>query len=119
MAKILAIDDDDDILTILHIIFVEEGYDFVLMNTGATSEQIRILHPDLILLDMRIAGLDKSGDNICAQLKEQKDLATIPIILLSSTPELRWLTESYGADGLLTKPFDLHEVLRKVKQLIN
>lgn len=119
MAKILAIDDDEDILTILNIIFVEEGYDFVLMNTGATLEQIRILHPDLILLDVRIAGFHQTGDNICAEMKAQKDLADTPVILLSAEHELRRLAQNCGAEGFLEKPFNLHELLWKIKQLIN
>ena len=60
MAKrILVIDDDEDILSILDIIFGDEGYEPILYNTSMSAENIKILHPDLILLDVRIVGFDK------------------------------------------------------------
>src|SRR5258708_3742112 len=62
--RMLVIDDDEDILTILNIIFQEEDYEVVLSNTGEAANHLHVIHPDLILLDVRIIGSAKSGPEI-------------------------------------------------------
>ncbi|OOQ56594.1 response regulator [Mucilaginibacter pedocola] len=116
--KILAIDDDKDILTILDIIFNEEGYDLVLMNTGATTEQIAVLHPDIILMDVRIEGFDRTGAEICAAIKAELAIAEIPVLLLSAEDRLGQLAEKCGADGYVSKPFDIDSLVSKVREFV-
>ena len=119
MAKrILVIDDDEDILSILEIIFGEEGYQPILYNTGTTAEHIKILHPDLILLDVRIAGFDKTGTEICADIKSQLELANIPVLLVSAEEGIDKLALGCGANGFVSKPFDIYTLLTKVKEFI-
>lgn len=117
--KILVIDDDEDILEILNIIFGEEGYELVLMNTGATPAQIQILNPDLVLLDVRITGYDKTGDEICSAIKAELEMSSTPVVLLSAEEELGQLARTCGADGFIHKPFDVSVLLAKIKELVN
>jgi two-component system response regulator VicR len=120
MAKrILVIDDDEDILSILDIIFGEEGYEPILIKTGTTAEEIRILHPDLILLDVRIAGCDKTGAEICTEIKSQLEIADIPVLLLSAEVDIDILASGCGANGFVNKPFDIDNLLKKVKEFIS
>ncbi|EDM37782.1 response regulator receiver sensor signal transduction histidine kinase [Pedobacter sp. BAL39] len=116
--KILVIDDDEDILSILDILFVEEGYEAILYNTGTTTEQIKILHPDLILLDVRINGFEKTGVQICAEIKNQLELNDIPVLLVSAEMNVDGLARSCGANGYINKPFDIDKLLSKVKEFI-
>ena len=116
--KILVIDDDEDILSILDIIFGDEGYEPMLFKTGKTTEQIKLLHPDLILLDVRIAGFHKTGAEICAEIKAQLELAEIPVILISAEQDVEELAHSCGADAFVNKPFDIFNLVTKVKEFI-
>lgn len=120
MAKrILVIDDDEDILSILDIIFGDEGYEPILYKTGTTAEHIKILHPDLILLDVRIAGFDKTGPEICSEIKSQLELSNIPVLLLSAETNVGELAQACGANGFVNKPFDIFGLLTKVKEFIS
>lgn len=120
MAKrVLVIDDDEDILTILNIILGDEGYEAILSQTGPTTEEIKILHPDLILLDVRIVGFEKTGAEICAEIKSKLELANIPVLLFSSETDVAALANSSGANGYVKKPFDINKLLAKVKEFIN
>lgn len=119
MAKrILVIDDDQDILSILDIIFVEEGYETILYQSGTTVEHVKILHPDLILLDVRITGFPKTGAQICAEIKNERELESIPVLLVSAEINVPELAESCGANGYVNKPFDIENLLAKVKEFI-
>ena len=115
----MVIDDDEDILSILDIIFGEEGYEPILFKTGTTAEEIKIVHPDLILLDVRIAGFHKTGAEICAEIKAQLELAEIPVILISAEEDIELLAHGCGANGYVNKPFDIFHLVTKVKEFIS
>jgi two-component system response regulator VicR len=116
--RILVIDDDEDILEILNIILQEEGFDVVLSNTGEAAEQIEIIHPDLILLDVRIEGSAKRGNEICAGIKEKFKEQNMPIILVSAETDLAMLANHCGADFYINKPFDIDQLLIHVKKFL-
>jgi two-component system response regulator VicR len=116
MAKrILIIDDDEDILEILNIIFQEEGYEVVISNTGDAVDHIQLIHPDLILLDVRIAGSAKNGAQICAEIKSQYRDEPLPVILVSGESDLAILAKECGADTYIPKPFDIIDIIMQVK----
>jgi len=119
MAKrILVIDDDEDILEILDIIFRENGFEVVLSNTGQTSEHIRVIQPDLVLLDVRIVGSAKSGPDICREIKALLETSHLPVMLLSGEPDLQIIAGECGADRYLAKPFDIDDLLAQVKEIL-
>ena len=115
--RILIIDDDEDILDILHIIFREEGYNVVVSNTGDAANQIHVINPDLILLDVRIEGSVKQGNDICLEIKGQYEFKDIPVVLVSAETNLAMLANECGADFYIRKPFDIYELLTEVKRL--
>ncbi|OOQ56587.1 response regulator transcription factor [Mucilaginibacter pedocola] len=112
--RILIIDDDENILDILHIIFREEGYNVIVSTSGDASEHIHMLNPDLILLDVRIDGYPKRGDEICAEIKATYS-KKMPIILVSAETDLDMLANECGADLYFQKPFDIYDLLFRVK----
>lgn len=116
--KILVIDDDEDILSILDIILWEEGYEPILYNTGTTAEDVNRLHPDLILLDIRIAGFSKTGVEICTEFKSKPDTVGIPVLLISAEDNIDLLANGCGANGYINKPFDIYQLINKVKEFI-
>src|ERR1700744_142882 len=120
MAKrVLVIDDDEDILEILNIIFQENGYDIVLSNTGEAAEHLQVIQPDLVLLDVRIVGSAKDGPQICKEIKAQQETRHLPVMLVSSESDLSIIAQECGADAYLAKPFDIYELLAQVKEYLS
>ena len=119
MAKrVLVIDDDEDILEILNIVFQEEGYNVVISNTGDAAEHIEVIHPDIILLDVRIEGSAKNGVQICAEIKAKYKDRKLPVILVSGETDLAILASECGADKFISKPFDIIDMVMQVKSLL-
>lgn len=116
--KILVIDDDEDILEILNVIFQENGYETVISKTSEAAEQIRVIQPDIVLLDVRIEGSAKSGPEICKELKSQLETRHLPVMLVSGETDLALIAGECGADAYLAKPFDIFELLSHVKEYL-
>lgn len=116
--RILIIDDDEDILDILHIIFRDEGFNVVVSNTGDAADNIHIINPDLIVLDVRIEGSPKRGDQICAEIKANYPGKKMPVVLVSAETDLAILANGCGADFYIKKPFDIYDLLLKVKSYL-
>ncbi len=114
--RILTIEDDPDILAILEIVFQEEGFEFISNSKGMTADEITLVHPDLVLLDVRIFGFEKTGAQICKELKQNAETQNLPIILLSAEQNLAQLAEACGADHYINKPFDIDNVIKVVNQ---
>lgn len=117
--RILIIEDDIDILSIFEMILEEEGYELLLKQTGLPLEEAILFKPDLILLDVRLEGFPKLGTEICTEFKESRELANIPMILISSEHNLEVLADGCHADGFLSKPFQIDKLINKVKEFIN
>lgn len=105
--RILIIDDDEDMLEMLNIVFQASDIEVVLSKTGMTGDEIEVVHPDLVLLDVQIKGYSATGDEICKEIKSRPDLDHIPVFLLSSERELGLLAVKCKADGFFSKPFDI------------
>ncbi|WP_233524498.1 response regulator [Mucilaginibacter conchicola] len=116
--RILVIDDDEDILEILNIIFQENGYDIVMSNTGEAAEHIRVIQPDLILLDVRIIGSAKNGPEICKEIKSQLETRHLPVMLVSAESDLSVIAKECGADAYIRKPFDIFDLLAKTEECL-
>ena len=113
--KILAVDDDNDILDVIRIILEEEGYEvFTLANGKHVFDMVKENGPDLILLDVMLGGLD--GRDICRALKEDQNYKNIPVVMISASHNLNNLLLMPGApDNFLAKPFDIDHLLAMVK----
>ena len=116
--RILIIDDDDHILEVLKIILVAEGYMVTPLNSVAAVEDLMTIQPDLILLDVRIIGSPKRGNEICAEVKSHHLHRKLPIILISAESDLEALASECGADAFIQKPFDIYELIRRIKDFI-
>jgi len=116
--KLLIIEDDADILNILNLIFCEEGYIVVLSANGSESEQLSVIEPDLILLDIRLSAREREGADICSRLKSQPATNHIPIILLSAELDIKQVCLACGADNYLGKPFDIEQLSGMVREMV-
>jgi len=116
--KILILDDDKDILDILAYMLSEEGYDIqTSMHGEDIMATIKGFAPDLILIDLMLAGLD--GRSICRAIKQNPNTNHIPVIMITARPDLRPHPHDDNApDDLIAKPFDINNVIKKVAKYI-
>jgi CheY-like chemotaxis protein len=94
----------------------EQALDY-LFNRGKFSDNHQYPHPGLILLDIKLPGID--GIEVLRQIKEDPVLRRIPVIMLTTSEREEDITESYGhyANSYLTKPVGFKEFEDKVRQL--
>ncbi|MGI8550567.1 MAG: diguanylate cyclase [Dehalococcoidia bacterium] len=114
-ARILIVEDDDGIADVLDQLLRSEGYSVDWEANGAAAvDRIIELHPDLILLDLMLPGMD--GFEICRRLREQDEAPHVPVIIVSAlaaAPDrVRGIRS--GADDYVTKPFNAEELLSRV-----
>lgn len=115
MSRILVVDDDTDILSVMEILLTMKGFEVEVTAKGENAvPKINSFKPDLILLDVLISGHD--GRTICKQLKSNKDTRHIPVIMFSAHPGAAATIADYGADDFIAKPFDVSHLLRKVNE---
>ncbi len=114
--SIVIVDDMPDNLRLLTGILKDRGYKVRPAPNGVRAlATIRKEHPELILLDIMMPGLD--GYEVCRQLKADEQTKDIPIIFLSALNEVFDKVKAFRAGGVdfITKPFQLEEVLARVK----
>ena len=113
MSKILVVDDDIDILSVMEILLSMKGFDVEVTSRGEnTLPKIESFKPDLVLLDVLISGYD--GRAICKQLKSNQATSHIPVIMFSAHPGAAATIKDYGADDFISKPFDVNNLMQKV-----
>jgi putative two-component system response regulator len=113
--KIIVVDDDPDVLTVLKCLLVHHGDDVLPFTSGAEAlEAARSEHPDLILLDISMP--EMSGIELCKYLKQDPDLADIPVIFLSGLNATEDKVRGFKAGGVdyIAKPFQSDEVQARV-----
>lgn len=118
--KILAIDDEPDVLSFLKLVLERSGYDAVTAPNG-TEGLIRahVERPDLILLDIMMEEMD--GWETLRLLKMDEESRDIPVVVLSARAEpkdkIRALQE--GAVDYIIKPFSVRESLEKLEAIVS
>lgn len=113
--KILVVDDDQGILEMLDEVLSYYGYNVsTLSRADKVFDRIKDYHPDLILMDIMLAGMD--GRTICRAIKSVKDTDEIPIILISATENGASCLDKEGApNDFVQKPFDLSYLIEKIE----
>lgn len=116
---VLIVEDDDNIATALEYVISREGLDQDRVGNGADAvRRIRDLRPDLVLLDVMLP--EVSGYEICRTVRQDKSLGNVKILMMTargSTTERR-KGLALGADGFISKPFELNELRSEVRRLL-
>lgn len=116
MTRILIIDDDPDVRTVMNILMKKHGYE---VETASRREEalakIKSFRPAVVLLDVLLSGTD--GRDLCKELKNNTDTKDIPVIMFSAHPGAADNISSYGADDFVGKPINTELLLQKVQQL--
>jgi DNA-binding response OmpR family regulator len=116
MQRILAVDDDKDILEILQYVLEDSGYEVETLSDGHfLFDRIKAHHPDLIILDIMLGNLD--GRELCRDVKSKTETHNIPVILLSASHAVTDTSKQNGnPDDFIAKPFDINELLHSVEK---
>jgi len=118
--KILVVDDEVDLVETIRFPLEMEGFNVLLSYNGEDAlNQARKENPDLILLDLMLPKLD--GYKVCRLLKFDERYKHIPILMLTAKTQEKdkLLGKETGADEYITKPFDIDELMKKVKVYLN
>ena len=118
--KILIVDDETDLVETVRFPLEVEGYHVLISYNGEDAlNQARKENPDLILLDLMLPKLD--GYEVCRRLKCDDRCKHIPILMLTAKfqEKDKALGMETGANEYITKPFDIRDLLKKVKVYLN
>lgn len=114
--SVLCIDDEESIRKLVTTALQRIGYDVITANDGHEAlERLREAIPDLIISDITMPGMD--GLSFLRQLRNDENLKEIPLILLTALDNTDNIEEglNLGADDYLTKPFEMRELLARVR----
>jgi len=116
MKKVLLIEDDADLFSLLKYNLKKEGFAMTGQQTGKGAiELCRKVRPDLILLDIMLP--DSDGLDICKGIRRDPDLAAVPIIFLTARASEtdRIVGLEIGANDYVVKPFFVRELIARIK----
>jgi CheY-like chemotaxis protein len=119
VSKILVVDDEQDIVTIISKVFKKSGYEVITANDGIEClKKIENVLPDIILLDNIMPNMD--GPTVLAKLKASKKTADIPVIIVTALADQEHVigAQKGGAVEYIVKPFDYTVLLEKVAQVL-
>lgn len=114
--NILVVEDDRNILDLIHMYLVKEGFDVRTARDGGKAiEEFQSKVPDLILLDIMLPVID--GWTVCAQVRET---SRVPIIMLTAKSEVfdRIQGLEMGADDYIVKPFEMKELIARINAVL-
>lgn len=115
--KILVIEDEEHIRTVLNYNLVLDGFDVHMAENGIKGlEMAHEKMPDLILLDWMMPGLD--GLQVLSELKQDEKTKSIPVFMLTAKSMMAEVGRALyeGADDYITKPFDVVELGQILKE---
>ena len=116
--KILVVDDDPDIGTMIKMMLEYKGYAVTVTERGEQAEELlRKDGYDLMIMDMLLSGVN--GIDVCARVKKNQDTSDIPVLMISAHPNAKEICLQAGADEFISKPFDMEEMFSKIRKLAN
>lgn len=119
MPKVMVIEDDANMFSLLQILLESEGYEVVLWEGSENVQEIIDSlceeKPDLILLDIQLRHL--SGFDVLQSLREESDLDGVRVLIASGV-DLTNKSIQEGADGFVLKPFMPDELIMEIKNTI-
>jgi DNA-binding response OmpR family regulator len=119
-AKILIVDDEPDLVETIRFSLELEGHNVLVATNGEEGLNLaRQEKPDLILLDLMLPKLD--GYKVCRLLKFDERYKHIPILMLTAKTQEKdkILGKETGANEYITKPFDMDELMAKIKSYLS
>ncbi len=116
---ILLIEDDRDMRELVAGHLEHSGFDVLKAEDGIKGQALALQYsPDLVLLDLMLPNVD--GLTLCQRLRRDERTSNIPILMITALGGLKDKVTGFnsGADDYITKPFDLEELLVRIKALL-
>jgi DNA-binding response OmpR family regulator len=114
--RILIVDDEPDLLSVLRFGLEAEGFDVIEASDGERGLDLaRTERPDLLVLDLMLPRMD--GYKVCRALKFDERYRRLPIFILSarSGETDRRLALDLGADDFITKPYEVRDLVARIR----
>ncbi len=119
MTEILVVDDDHDVAQSIELALRRRDFRVTLAHSGVEAlKTLRRYRPDLVILDVLMPGM--SGFDVCRRLRADPNTAHLPIVFLTARGQEQDRIEGLraGADDYLGKPFNLEELILRVKAVL-
>jgi two-component system, OmpR family, alkaline phosphatase synthesis response regulator PhoP len=117
--KILVVDDDREIARLVRAYLEQSGYQVLVAYDGETAlHMLRHDRPDLVVLDLMLP--DRNGKDVTRVVRSDTSLAALPIIMLTARVEDydKIVGLELGADDYVTKPFNPHELVARIRAVL-
>jgi DNA-binding response OmpR family regulator len=108
-----------DLLKVVKSLLLKRGFDvYTFTDWEIANNSMRIFEPQLILLDVFLAGID--GLDVCQKLKASPFTRHVPILLFSAFPRIaETAIHDYGADDFIAKPFEVGDLVKKIHSVLS
>ena len=119
LPRVLVVEDEDNIAIALEFLITREGYAHDRVASGAEAlPRIRDTRPDLVLLDVMLP--EVSGYDICTGIRTDRALAAVKVLMMTARGSAieRKRGMELGADGFISKPFELNDLRSEVRRLL-
>lgn len=119
MARIIVVEDEDNIAMALNYLLGRDGHDHSRLATGAGAlDAIRAARPDLVLLDVMLP--EVSGYQILQDLRADPDMNGVRVVMMTARGSVveRRKSLALGADGFIAKPFELAELRAEIARVL-
>ena len=120
MARIMVIEDEDNIALALDFLLTRDGHDHArLASGGGAIEALREMRPDLVLLDVMLP--EVSGYQIVQEMRADPDLSGVRVVMMTARGSAleRRKGLALGADGFIAKPFELAELRAEMARVLD
>lgn len=118
MSRILIVEDNHDVLWVVKIVLKRYGFKVMAIPRGEdVMARTKTFRPHLILLDVVLGGI--SGIEVCNDLKSHEKTKDIPIIMFSAHANMKDILKQSKPDDFIAKPFDVNELVKKIKHQID
>lgn len=117
--RVLIVDDEPNIVLSLEFLMEQSGYEVAVANDGtAALAEMSRFHPDLVLLDVMLAG--RSGFDVCQKIRENGEWDHVKVVMLSAKGRELDIDKgmALGANAYVTKPFSTKELVGRVRELL-
>jgi two-component system, OmpR family, response regulator VicR len=119
-ARILSIEDDPEMSTLIQLIFERKGHRVIGVRRGEIGlEFLKSLKPDVLLLDLMLPDVD--GWDIYRQMKNDKELSKVPIIIVSARSQVQDAAHGFEVinnDRYIEKPFEIQDLISAVNNVL-
>lgn len=115
--SIYVVEDNDDIRELVQYLLESEDFNVTgFANVTDFNNKIADEKPDMMVLDVMLP--DGNGMEVCNKLKGQNDTKNIPVLLMSANTNIAYISKESLADDFIAKPFDIDDLVSRVKNLL-